>query len=217
MAGRSVGDIRRGSFTCLPSWPRTGHCETPLWIDVLKTWRTRDAATAVNRCSRCWAGRRWYQRLFGCKNGMLPERRTSNSRAWRKVEHQDQRVDGSRSAAHGIGGHVRTDHALRRALPAAGMRRDDDGDHGYRHRRDRVRQPFQKVHLDLDGFHGYRHFLYGRDGRADGKTIAQKGSYDDPMEGPITLRAVTKMVESNTEMLRCTAPAGGGRKRRCWR
>jgi len=35
---------------------------------------------------------------------------------------------------------------------------------------------------------------------ADGKTITQKGHYDDPIEGPMKLRAVTKIVDNNTEI-----------------
>lgn len=35
---------------------------------------------------------------------------------------------------------------------------------------------------------------------ADGKTITQKGQYDDPIEGRMKLRAVTKMVDNNTEI-----------------
>jgi len=34
---------------------------------------------------------------------------------------------------------------------------------------------------------------------ADGKTITQKGRYDDPIEGPMKLRGVTKIVDANTE------------------
>ncbi len=35
---------------------------------------------------------------------------------------------------------------------------------------------------------------------ADGKTITQKGRYDDPIEGPMKLRGVTKIVDTNTEI-----------------
>ena len=35
---------------------------------------------------------------------------------------------------------------------------------------------------------------------ADGKTITQKGRYDDPIEGPMKLRGVTKIVDNNTEI-----------------
>jgi hypothetical protein len=35
---------------------------------------------------------------------------------------------------------------------------------------------------------------------ADGKTITQKGRYDDPTEGPMELRGVTKIVDDNTEV-----------------
>lgn len=35
---------------------------------------------------------------------------------------------------------------------------------------------------------------------ADGKTITQKGQYDDPMEGRMKLRGVTKVVDNNTEI-----------------
>ena len=35
---------------------------------------------------------------------------------------------------------------------------------------------------------------------ADGKTITQKGRYDDPIEGPMKWRAVTKIVDDNTQV-----------------
>ena len=35
---------------------------------------------------------------------------------------------------------------------------------------------------------------------ADGKTITQKGQYDDPIEGHMKLRGVTKMMDDNTEI-----------------
>jgi len=35
---------------------------------------------------------------------------------------------------------------------------------------------------------------------ADGKTITQKGQYDDPIEGRMKLRTVTKIVDNNTEI-----------------
>ena len=34
---------------------------------------------------------------------------------------------------------------------------------------------------------------------ADGKTITQKSSYNDPIEGPMKLRGVTKIADNNTE------------------
>lgn len=43
------------------------------------------------------------------------------------------------------------------------------------------------------------YFMEGT-GSADGRTITQKGSYDDPVEGPMKLRAVTKIVDNNTEV-----------------
>jgi hypothetical protein len=44
---------------------------------------------------------------------------------------------------------------------------------------------------------------------ADGKTITQKGQYDDPIEGRMKLRAVTKIVDNNTEIFEMY---GTGRK-----
>ena len=35
---------------------------------------------------------------------------------------------------------------------------------------------------------------------ADGKTITQKGQYDDPIEGSMRLRGVTKIADNNTEI-----------------
>jgi hypothetical protein len=43
------------------------------------------------------------------------------------------------------------------------------------------------------------YFMEGT-GSADGKTITQEGSYDDPMEGPMKLRGVTKIVDQNAEI-----------------
>jgi hypothetical protein len=43
------------------------------------------------------------------------------------------------------------------------------------------------------------YFMEGT-GSADGKTITQKGGYNDPIEGPMMLRGVTKIVDNNTEI-----------------
>jgi hypothetical protein len=43
------------------------------------------------------------------------------------------------------------------------------------------------------------YFMEGT-GSPDGKTITQEGSYDDPMEGSMKLRGVTKIVDTNTEI-----------------
>lgn len=43
------------------------------------------------------------------------------------------------------------------------------------------------------------YFMEGPAG-ADSKTMTMEGSYDDPMEGPMKLRAVTKIVDNNTEI-----------------
>ena len=37
-------------------------------------------------------------------------------------------------------------------------------------------------------------------GSADGRTITQKGSHEDPMQGRMNHRAVTKIVDDNTEV-----------------
>ena len=44
--------------------------------------------------------------------------------------------------------------------------------------------------------------IYYMEGKAsgDGKTITQKGQYDDPIEGHMKLRGVTKIVDSNSEI-----------------
>ncbi|MGH7233018.1 MAG: DUF1579 domain-containing protein [Nitrospiraceae bacterium] len=49
---------------------------------------------------------------------------------------------------------------------------------------------------------------------ADGKTITQKGSYKDPIEGPMKLRGVTKIVDNNTEIFEMygTGKKGKGMK-----
>jgi Protein of unknown function (DUF1579) len=43
-------------------------------------------------------------------------------------------------------------------------------------------------------------FFMEGNGSADGKTITQKGEYDDPIEGHMKLRGVTKIVDNNTEI-----------------
>jgi hypothetical protein len=45
---------------------------------------------------------------------------------------------------------------------------------------------------------------------ADGKTITQKSSYDDPIKGPTTWRSVTRIVDDNTlEFEMYLTPKGG--------
>ena len=43
-------------------------------------------------------------------------------------------------------------------------------------------------------------FVMEGTGSADGKTITQKGSHADPVEGRMTHRAVTRIVDNNTEV-----------------
>ena len=43
------------------------------------------------------------------------------------------------------------------------------------------------------------YFMEGT-GSADGKTITQEGSYDDPVEGHMKLRGVTKLIDNNTSI-----------------
>ncbi len=56
--------------------------------------------------------------------------------------------------------------------------------------------------------------LYFMEGTAspDGKTITQQGSYDDPMEGPMELRGVTKIVDNNTEIFEMYGTDKGGKE-----
>lgn len=49
---------------------------------------------------------------------------------------------------------------------------------------------------------------------ADGKTITQKGHYDDPIEGPVQLRSVTKVVDNNTEIFEMYGTTKGGKERK---
>ncbi|MCC2643200.1 MAG: hypothetical protein K0S45_3613 [Nitrospira sp.] len=52
------------------------------------------------------------------------------------------------------------------------------------------------------------YFMEGTAGK-DGKTVVQKGRYDDPIEGPMKLRAVTNIVDEHNEvfeMSRSCAP-----------
>ncbi len=43
-------------------------------------------------------------------------------------------------------------------------------------------------------------FFMGGTASAGGKTITQKGSHNDPIEGPMKLRGVTKIVDNNTKV-----------------
>lgn len=49
---------------------------------------------------------------------------------------------------------------------------------------------------------------------ADGKTITQKGHYDDPVEGPMNLRSVTKIVDDNHEVFEMYGARKGGKERK---
>jgi hypothetical protein len=49
---------------------------------------------------------------------------------------------------------------------------------------------------------------------ADGKTITQKGRYDDPVEGPMSLRSVTKIVDDNHEVFEMYGARKGGKERK---
>jgi hypothetical protein len=46
----------------------------------------------------------------------------------------------------------------------------------------------------------------------DGKTITQQGRYDDPIEGPMKLRGVTKIVDDNTEIFEMYATGKNGKE-----
>jgi hypothetical protein len=58
--------------------------------------------------------------------------------------------------------------------------------------------------------------IYYMEGRAsaDGKTITQKGQYDDPMEGRMKLRGVTKIVGNDTEIFEMYGTGKNGKERR---
>ncbi len=47
---------------------------------------------------------------------------------------------------------------------------------------------------------------------ADGKTITQKSRYDDPVEGPMKWRAVTKIVDNNTEVFEMYGTGKNGKE-----
>lgn len=47
---------------------------------------------------------------------------------------------------------------------------------------------------------------------ADGKTVTQEGSYDDPVRGPMTWRAVTKYVDDNTMLFEMYSTVKGGKE-----
>jgi hypothetical protein len=48
----------------------------------------------------------------------------------------------------------------------------------------------------------------------DGKTITQKGRYDDPIEGPMKLRSVTKIVDNNSETFEMYGTDKSGKERK---
>jgi hypothetical protein len=58
--------------------------------------------------------------------------------------------------------------------------------------------------------------IYYMEGRAsaDRKTITQKGHYDDPIEGPMTLRSVTKLVDDDTEIFEMYGAGKAGKERK---
>ncbi|WP_447601814.1 DUF1579 domain-containing protein [Nitrospira sp. Nam80] len=49
---------------------------------------------------------------------------------------------------------------------------------------------------------------------ADGKTITQNGHYDDPVEGPVKLRSVTKIVDDNHEVFEMYGSGKDGKERK---
>jgi hypothetical protein len=49
---------------------------------------------------------------------------------------------------------------------------------------------------------------------ADGKTITQNGHYDDPVEGPVKLRSVTKIVDDNHEVFEMYGSGKDGNERK---
>ncbi|MGH7232735.1 MAG: DUF1579 domain-containing protein [Nitrospiraceae bacterium] len=55
------------------------------------------------------------------------------------------------------------------------------------------------VSIWMDSMGTGLYFMEGA-GSPDGKTITQEGSYDDPIEGHMKLRGVTKIVDNNTEI-----------------
>lgn len=58
--------------------------------------------------------------------------------------------------------------------------------------------------------------IYYMEGTAstDGKTITQKGRYDDPIEGPMKLRSVTKIVDNNSEIFEMYGTDKSGKERK---
>lgn len=51
-------------------------------------------------------------------------------------------------------------------------------------------------------------------GSADGKTITQRGQYDDPVEGPMDLRSVTRIVDRDHEIFEMYGTDGSGKERK---
>lgn len=49
---------------------------------------------------------------------------------------------------------------------------------------------------------------------ADGKTVTQKGQYDDPIEGRMKLRSVTKIVDNNSEIFEMYGTDRSGKERK---
>ncbi|HEY6871569.1 MAG TPA: DUF1579 domain-containing protein [Geobacteraceae bacterium] len=63
----------------------------------------------------------------------------------------------------------------------------------------------------LDSF-GTGIYHFEGTGSADGRTITQTCSYDDPVRGPLTLRNVTRIVDDNTFEFRMYTTASGGKE-----
>jgi hypothetical protein len=55
------------------------------------------------------------------------------------------------------------------------------------------------------------YFMEGTAGK-DGKTIVQKGRYDDPIEGPMKLRAVTNIVDEHNEVFEMYGTGKSGKE-----
>lgn len=51
-------------------------------------------------------------------------------------------------------------------------------------------------------------------GSADGKTITQRGEYDDPVEGPMKLRSVTRIVDRDHEIFEMYGTDASGKERK---
>ena len=140
---------------------------------------------------------------------------TSCWRAWREAGPPGSRAGWDPTRLPWNLGHLRTENAPWRALPSAGVCRRDDGESVQRDRLSGYDNHTRKyVSTWMDSMSTGIMVFEGTAG-ADGKTITQTADYDDPVQGPMQWRSVTRgSWMDKTLCSKCTAPARAAKRRR---